>query len=334
MSSITQILDMMDRPAFCVEDGVICAVNSAAARRQFEPGTSVADLLTAGGDEYRAFRTGYLCLGLHCCGEDYDACVRELDGRHIFTLEQADADSELRLLALAAQTIREPLGNVMALVEELNADSETAARIERGLYQLLRIVGNMSPPPVFRPELRDIGALLREVWDKVQPACESRGVTLSYTEPPMAVYSNADGELLTRAVHNLLSNSLKFAEPGDTLRLELKRLKTSYRIILRDRGGHRWPIPDPFTRYLREPGLGDGREGLGLGLKLVQLAASAHGGTVLLYPDGEELIAELSLPIRQDTTLRSPRLRISYAGERDPMLVELSDILPPEFYKK
>lgn len=334
MNDITRVLEMTDHPAFCAEDGVITAVNPAAAKRQFEIGAQVSELLTAGADEYREFQTGYLWLELRCCGEDYDACVRELGGRHIFTLEQADADSELRLLALAAQAIREPLGNVMALLEELDAPTDTAARIERGLYQLLRIVGNMSPPPAARPELQDVGALLREVWDKVQPACESRGVKLHYTEPPMAVLSNVDGELLTRAVHNLLSNSLKFAEPGDTLRLELKRLKKSYRILLRDRGGHRWPISDPFTRYRREPGLGDGREGLGLGLKLVQIAASAHGGTVLLYPDGEELIAELSLPIRQDTTLRSPRLRISYAGERDPMLVELSDVLPPEFYQK
>jgi hypothetical protein len=30
--------------------------------------------------------------------------------------------------------------------------------------------------------------------------------------------------------------------------------------------------------------------------------------------------------------LHSPRLQISYTGERDPMLVELSDVLPPEFY--
>lgn len=333
MSSITRILELTDQPALCAENDRIIAVNSAAARRQFEIGARISDLLTSGAEEYREFRRGFLCLDLCCCGEDYSACVTELEGRHIFRLEQTEADSELRLLALAAQTLREPLGNVMALVEELHADSDTAARIERGLYQLLRIVGNMSPPPSARPELQDIGALLREVWEKARPACESRGVELCYTEPPTAILSNADGELLTRAVHNLLSNSLKYAEPGDVLRLELRMRKTTYRIILRDRGVKYWPIPDPFTRYRREPGLGDGREGFGLGLKLVQLAANAHGGAAMLYPDGDELTAELSLPIRQDTSLRSPRLRVSYSGERDPLLVELSDVLPPEFYK-
>lgn len=333
MNEIARMLELMDRPAFCADNGTIIAVNSAAAHRQFSVGASVFDLLTSGQEEYREFQKGYLWLKLHCSGEDYEACVTELKGRHIFRLEQTNADDELRLLALAAQTLREPLGNVMALVEELPADPDAVARIERGLYQLLRIVGNMSPTAFFCPELRDVGALLQEIWDKVQPVCESRGVELLWNAPAAPVLSNVDAELLTRAVHNLLSNSLKFAQPGDVLRLELKRRGRSYRIILRDQGGHRWPIADPFTRYRREPGLGDGREGLGLGLKLVQLAAAAHGGTVLLYPDGEELAAELSLPIRQETNLHSPRLRISYAGERDPMLLELSDVLPPEFYK-
>ena len=41
----------------------------------------------------------------------------------------------------------------------------------------------------------------------------------------------------------------------------------------------------------------------------------------------------LDLPIHQDTPLRSNRHRISYTGERDALLVELSDVLPPEFYK-
>ena len=52
------------------------------------------------------------------------------------------------------------------------------------------------------------------------------------------------------------------------------------------------------------------------------MAAQPEGGVV----------TELRLPIRQDTVVRSNRLRISYTGERDALLVELSDVLPPEFY--
>lgn len=335
MKEIAQMLELMDRPAFCAEDGHISAANAAALNRQFHIGTAVEELLTSGKEEYRQFQDGCLWLSLDCCGAGYSACVTAVEGRHVFTLEPEDSWAELRLLSLAAQTLRDPLGDVLSLVEEMERDDDRRARIQRGLYQMLRVLGNMSPHPAPRLEMQDIGALLRELVEKVASACESRGLELVYKAPAVPVYSCADGELLIRAVHNLLSNSMKFSESGGRIALELKLLRSSYQIILRDTADAPWPACDPFSRYRREPGLGDGREGLGLGLKQVQLAAAVHGGTVLLdRPGGAGHAVVLSLPLRQNAPLRSPRLRISYTGERDPMLVELSDVLPAEFYKK
>lgn len=334
MRNITHMLELMDRPAFCAENGRIIAANRSALARQIGPEQNVEELLLTGLEEYRGFTEGFLSLKLLCCGERYNASVTVIDGRQIFTLEPDDTDSELRLLALAAQTIREPLGDVMALVEELDADPEQVARIERGLYQLLRIVGNMSPHPVPRLEMQDVNEVLRELWEKAQPVCRSRGVDFRFREAGKPVYSNVDAQLLTRAIHNLLSNSLKFAADGGTIRMELSCGPRFYRITLRDQGHTPWQGSDPFTRYRREPGIGDGRSGLGLGLKLVQLAASVHGGTVwLLSPEEGGLQVTLTLPLKQDSTVRCNRLRVSYSGERDPMLIELSDVLPVEFYK-
>ena len=334
MKDIAHMLELMDRPAFCAEDGIITAANKAALARQFELGTPVEELLLTGLEEYRGFGKGCLSLKLECCAERYDATITAFERGTIFTLEPDDTDSELRLLALAAQTLREPLGNVMALVEELDADAEQVARIERGLYQLLRIVGNMSPHPVPRLEMQDVNEVLYELWEKARPACESRGVDFCFKGTNKPVYSCVDSQFLTRAVHNLLSNSLKFAADGGKIDLELSAGQRFYRITLRDFGSTPWLTADPFTRYRREPGLCDGRSGFGLGLKLVQLAASVHGGTVWLHsPEGGGLQVTMTLPMRQDTMTRSPRLRISYSGERDPLLLELSDVLPAKFYE-
>ena len=71
-----------------------------------------------------------------------------------------------------------------------------------------------------------------------------------------------------------------------------------------------------------------------MGLHLVRTAAISHGGSVLMTAaPGGGVMTELRLPIRQDTPLRSSRLRLSYTGERNALLVELSDVLPPEFYE-
>ena len=336
MKDIAHMLELMDRPAFCVAGGIITAANKAALARQIPLGEPVEPLLVTGGEEYRDFDRGWLSLRLSCCGEVYDASVSAADGMHIFTLESRDAGEELRLLALTAQVLRNPLGNVMALVEELpgELESERLAEIRKGLYQMLRIVGNMSIQTSPRLEMQDVDAVLRELWEKAETACESRGVKLRYRGTGRPLYSNIDTQLLTRAIHNLLSNSLKFAADGGLIELELSAGKKYYRISVRDWGTSVGAELDLFNHWRREPGIEDGRTGLGLGLKLVQLAAAAHNGTVWfdrLKGEGFQVI--LSLPINQDGMVRSPRYRVSYSGDRDPLLLELSDVLPPEFYQ-
>ena len=336
MKDIAHMLELLERPAFCVEDGVITAANRAALARQIPLGEPVEPLLLTGIGEYREFTMGWLSLRLCCCGVIYNAELSCAERRQIFTLESPDAEEELRMLALTAQVLRAPLGDVMALVEELpeDPDSERIARIRRGLYQMLRIVGNMSLHTSPRLEMQDVDAVLRELCEKAEPACESRGVKLLYQGTSRPLYSNIDSQLLTRAIHNLLSNSLKFAADGGEILVELRQGARFYRICVRDRGTSAAAELDLFAHWRREPGIEDGRSGLGLGLKLVQLAAAAHGGTVLfdrLKGEGFQVI--LSLPVNQDALIHCPRHRISYSGDRDPMLLELSDVLPPEFYQ-
>ena len=331
MNDITQMLHLMDRPGFYAEEGRIAAVNDAARGLGLSIGAPVAELLSTGRDAYAEFADGCLTMALSLDGGSRMASVTALERGQLFTLEPEGTAEELRMLSLAAQALREPLTDVMALVDDLPADTAHRSELTRGLYRLLRTLGNMTPQPMFRPEMAELNALLREIWDRTQPACDSRGVRFTFVPSPAPVYSAVDAGLLTRAIHNLLSNSMKFS-PGGELRLELQRSGGALRIRFHDTGAVL--PPDPFTRYLREPGLEDPRSGLGLGLHLVRSAAIAHGGSVLMTAlPGGGVLTELRLPIRQDTPLRSPRFRLSYTGERDTLLVELSDVLPPEFYK-
>ncbi len=336
MDQIKQLLELMDHPAIWVVRGQISAANTAALHRQFLPGMEVEPLLTSGAEEYREFVCGCLSLSVQCCTERYTATVTALDQGHIFTLDPVNADAELHTLSLAAQELREPLGNALALLEELQGDADICARLNKSLHQLLRIVGNMSDQPLPRLELLDVNSLLLELWEKVKPACDARSVELVFRSHPQPIYTCADSDLLTRAIHNLLSNALKYTESGGKVHLACTMRNHIYRISLHSSGMIVGPLQNPFARYRREPGLEDGRSGLGLGLKIVQSAALSHGGAVLLDTPSEGGVrVTLSMPLRQNTAgLRSSRYRISYSGERDPMLIELSDVLPPEFYRK
>lgn len=334
MEYIQQLLALTNRPAFCVEDGTVTAANDAARSRQILPGDPVEPLLASGGEALSEFTQGFLCLTLALPGQQVSATVTALGQRRIFTLEPEQTAEEFHLLSLASQELRAPLSDVMAMVESLPAEPEQLAGINRGLHRLLRLIGNMSPHPTPRMELMDVNELLRELWDKTLPACEVRGIRFRFTPSPVPVYSCVDGELLNRAIYNLLSNAIKFS--GGELELQVSQHRQSYRISLRDTGGSLPALgQDPFARFLREPGLGDPSWGMGLGMRLVRSAAQAHGGTVLMdEPPGGGIRVTLTLPMRQNLShLSGPRLRVSYTGERDPMLVELSDVLPDSFYQ-
>lgn len=221
MNDINQMLQLiMDRPAFYAEDGRITAINDAAKGFSLAVGSDVAPLLSTGMDAYREFTDGCLSMELFLAGGLRAASVTALDRGHLFTLEPEGTDDDLRMLALAAHCLREPLSDVMALVDVLPAATANLADLNRGLHRLLRIVGNMTPPP-FHPEMQELNALLREIWDQAQPACDARKIRFTFTPSPAPVFSSVDAPLLTRATHNLLSNSMKFS--GGEFRLELLR---------------------------------------------------------------------------------------------------------------
>ena len=345
-TKINHMLELMDRPAFCVLGGRIISANSAAQSRLVPLGSPVAPLISVGSEEYAAFRQGclYLCLTIN--GVCYDSSVSAVGDRHIFSLNCGTAD-QLRTLALAAQELREPLNRIMMisdhLPETLEADehsSEMLARMNRGLYQILRMVSNMSDAGSRsqpRMELRDVPAVVQEVFAQASEYCAAAGVTLEYADFPASVYSLVDSQRLERCIYNILSNSLKYTYPGGVIRARLTRRGNTLYLTVSD-SGHgldRATSADPFGRFLREPGIEDGRHGLGLGLTLVRSTVLDHGGTVLLERSGDSgTRITVSLPIRQDLSeVKSPIIRIDYAGERNHALVELSDSLPYDLYR-
>lgn len=347
-TNIENILDLMDHPAFCVDRGIIREVNQAAQARMICVGDPVAPLISAGRAEYEAFISGCLYLTLNISGQSCGTSVTRLGETDVFCMESADANPELQAYALAAQELRQPLSQILSISDQLfpaleaseNAHtSEQLARMNRGLHQILRLVGNMSDAvstAAARMELRDVTAVVQEIIDHAIPLCQSANVTLSFTNHPVSVYSLVDSQKLERAIYNLLSNALKCTAPGGEIDIQFKRRGNTLYLTVTDSGsGAEYSLSaGVFTRFLREPGIEDSRSGLGLGLTLVRTAAAVHQGTLLLKPlknGGTQ--ATLSLSIRQTPgTLRSPMVRIDYAGERDHGLIELSDSLPYYLY--
>ena len=348
------MLDLITNPGFCVRGGVIIRVNDAARRRSIAEGTAIDGMLATGVQEYHDFQGGCLYLNVLVAGVPCGASVTCMEDFHVFLLEDDDDQAELQAMALAAQELRQPLSSVMTVADRLFplADDESdpalqeqISRINRGLFQMLRIVSNMSDAYRYshdaapRLETQDIASIMDELFSAAAPLIRHTGMELRFTGLTESVYCLVDEEKLERAVNNILSNAIKFTPKGGMIEARFTRRGTMLYLTVQDSGPG---MPDNlrsnvYNRFRREPGLEDSRYGIGLGMVLIRSAAAMHGGTVLLEqsPDfGNRLTMTIPIRQRSQNTVRAGMLRVDYAGERDHRLLELSESLPADLYNK
>lgn len=341
------LLEKMLQPVFCVKDGIILHANATARQMFLEPGTQIAPLLEQSANDYASFREGCLYLSLSVSGQTLSGCVQRLEGLDIFELDTGSDSRVLQALGLTAKELRKPLAAALSssdvLLEETeNPDVRTQlSQLNRSLYRILRILGNMSDARNFsefsKQETVNIPEVLEEVILKAAHMLERSGIRLQYEGLSDPIYALADRELLERAVLNILSNAAKFSPKDSTIRVSLTRRGRSLQLTVLDSGSG---IADTvmgslFHRYLRQPGIEDSRFGLGLGIRMVHSAAQKHGGTLLISrgeEKGTRVVMTLALRQKDRMQLSSTVATLDTSGGYDRSLVELSDILADEFF--
>lgn len=334
-----EMLDLMLRPAFRVNNRIITRLNQPAAKLFLREGLTVDDILETGEEEYASFSGGMLCLTLSICDQSFGATVVRLDGEDIFTLDRQYESEQLQVLALAARELRGPLTGAMVASQQLSGGG--ASQLNRSLYQLLRIVGNMSDAsgvsPIFLPERQNVGALFREIAEKAASLSTPLGVRIRSTGLEEDATCIVDRQMMERAALNMLSNALKFTPTGGEIQLSLHKNGKRFRFCVTDSGSG---IPEEtratlFSRYLREPVVEDTRYGIGLGMLMIRNTAARHGGAVMVdQPEGFGTRVTLTFTDAKgaEEPSHANQLRSDYAGEQDHALIELSEFLPPEFY--
>ena len=345
--------DHLIGPAFLVADGMITQVNDAAAKQGLTAGVPVTQFIAVGADAYKKYRSGKLFLQLNIGGVIVDATVTKLNTEHLFCLRSAYRMPELRAFALAAQQLRSPLSSAILNAELLHSssslqdDPQAKAQLSQltcGLFQLFRAVSNMadasgSPFQLQSPESCNAAVVFEEWMQKIAAALAQADRTLVFQglKRPVQCYLNTG--LLERAVLNLVSNAVKFSPQSSTIRTSLRAQGNQLVFTIENDGisGGSLSLQNAFNHFLREPGIDGHQYGIGLGMSIVLCAAATHRGTVLLNKckkAGVKVVFTISTDRQPPALLESPLHFIGgYTGGFDPVLVELSDVLPDSSYE-
>ena len=309
------VLGAFPQPVF-LTDGETVQWRNAAASAVLDPGASLQPMLQ--GTAFGLWsRRGTLRLSLPFGGALCDFSVRAMQRGLLFLADAPHEPSAAAGAALKASAIlRRPLQNVMTAarelfdrVEDLEEPAATAvsSELNRGLYQLLRLCGQLTTGGVLlagtcKPERHrvDLTALLDGIADDVAPLLERAGRRFVYRGLPAAVTADADAQLVERAVYNLLSNALKFTPEGGEISVLLAAADGAFRVEIADSGiGISQDAQKHIFEKFYQGDSAHATEGNGLGLALVLRVLRMMGGSIsVTSAPGEGSTFTVRLPVR------------------------------------
>jgi signal transduction histidine kinase len=170
---------------------------------------------------------------------------------------------------------------VAEYVDECSAQADALERLVADLFAFTRLEYLEQQPE--RAPL-ELGVLLRQTAEGVQPLAAARGLTLALEAPAEPCPLLGDGHLLARAVANLLDNALRHTPEGGQIRVRWSREDATLVFTVEDTGpgvaAH--DLPHLFTPLYRGEGSRNRQTGgAGLGLTIARRILQAHGGDLM-----------------------------------------------------
>jgi two-component system OmpR family sensor kinase len=206
------------------------------------------------------------------------------------------SEDRRRFLQRLDHELKNPLTAILAGLANLKDvtpkdEQNTVVSVEVQAKRLSRLVSDLrklSDLETRKLELStvNLSELLDEIFNSFidRPEASERKMTLTIPQAPWPLPEiSADRDLLLLAIHNLLTNAVKFTRPGDTIELRAFEEDQFVVIEVADTGPG---IPDAEAPHVWEElyrGVeARGIPGSGLGLALVKAIITRHHGQVTL----------------------------------------------------
>jgi PAS domain S-box-containing protein len=246
----------------------------------------------------------------------------EAELRNMLAREKELGELKGNFVSMVSHEFRTPLGIIQSSAEILQDYFERLEPAERA-EQLRSIVANTrrmaemmeeilvlsrldAGKMEFKPALLDFGAFCRRVVDEVLSATDRRcAIELALGAIP--AHAHADDRVLSYIFTNLLTNAVKYSEPGRTVHFGADCDGKDLVCVVRDQGIGIPPADQQwlFQAFQRGSNVGD-RPGTGLGLVLVKRCVDLHQGNVEIQSRvGEGTTVTVRLPVVRAKGARS-----------------------------
>lgn len=224
---------------------------------------------------------------------------------HIETLLAA----ERRLLLDISHELRSPLARLSVAVELARSGEESALPLDRIqkeadrlnalITQLLDVTRMEGDPANRRSERVKLDELVGELVDDCSIEAKARGCALRLA-PVSNVSVEGDGELLRRAIENVMRNAIRYAPSASAVEVTVSNGGGHAHVRVRDYGpgvpeGSLSRLFDPFYRVESDRNRGSG--GVGLGLSIARRAVELHRGTLRASNAEPGLLVDIELPV-------------------------------------
>ncbi len=240
-----------------------------------------------------------------------------LDAARLYQESQRGSRLKDEFVAVVSHELRTPLTPILGGVYMLKTEphnektfAHALSLIERNARMQAKIVDDLlDVTRALTGKLRlnleavDLGAVIREAVESVQPAADAKGIQVDVRLGQIHREFTGDPDRLRQVVLNLVSNSAKFTPKGGHILVELIETSGEAEIRVTDTGiGIESEfLPFVFERF-RQADTSRTREhgGLGLGLAIVRYLVESHGGTVDAFSSGSSkgavFVVRLPLP--------------------------------------
>jgi PAS domain S-box-containing protein len=210
------------------------------------------------------------------------------------------------LIAVLSHELRTPLNAIMTWAQVLQ---RSTAQLDRGLEVILRNAKTQTRliSDILDVSRMDLGKLRLDIEPVdatrlIHDAVEALGasiddkslrVEIDVPDPPPPL--QVDAARLQQIIWNLMTNAVKFSEPGGRIWVRLRAVGANVELSVRDEGRGIGPafLPEIFDRFSQSDAASNRLHGgLGLGLSIVRRLAELHGGSASAHSEGEGRGAE------------------------------------------